>query len=207
MTGKKSIETSPIRLECDGLTTRNFLIPSFHLEAGQAICLHVLLPSPAWHEDVLPILIGRTAHPSMRFFGTVAYLDRPRPHRRWWGGLYNPSARDWLITQKGLTSTEAAAVLGLVDVPADLRVGNESWHSRTMLALEACLLHPPDLLVFDTTGNDRLTIQRLFERLSSRPPDLALIYLKTRHEMDDPCLPSGTCLDLVPASPHTTLVE
>jgi len=76
-----------------------------------------------------------------------------------------------------------------------------------MLALEACLLRPPGLLVFDTVGHDSLTIQRIFERLSSRPPDLALIYLKTRHEMGDPCLPGGICLDLVRAPSQATIAE
>jgi hypothetical protein len=207
MTSKKSIERSRIRLECDGLTTQTFFIPSFHLEEGQVICLHVLLPSLAWHEDVLPILTGRTAHSSLRFFGTVAYLDRPMPRRRWWGGLYNPSASHWLIAEKGLTSKEAWAVLDLVDWPEDVSVGSEGWNERTMLALEACLLHPPDVLVLDTTGNDPLTTQSIFERLSSRPPDLALIYLKTRHEMDDPCFPGSTCFDVVRAPSQATLAE
>jgi hypothetical protein len=76
-----------------------------------------------------------------------------------------------------------------------------------MLALEACLLHPPGLLVITTAGNDVLTIQHLFGRLSSRPPNMALIYLKTRHETDDPCLPGGTCLEIVRTAKQEILTE
>ena len=207
MTWKKPIETPSARLECDGLTARNFSVPPFRVGIGEAVCLHVLLPSPAWHEEVLPILTRQIAHPALRLFGTVAYLDRPKPRRRWWGGLQSASSRDWLTIESRLTTEQAADVLRLVDLPAELSVGRVGWNERTMLALEACLLRPPDLLVFDTSGNDSLTAHRVFGRLSTRPPALSLIYLKTRHETDDPCLPGSTCLDLVPASLQTTIVE
>lgn len=207
MNWQKSIETPSLCLECDGLTTKDFFVPPFRIRAGQTLCLHILWPSPAYYEDMRPILIGGRAHPSLRFSATVAYLDRPMPRRRWWGGLYNPSARNWLITERGLTSTEAEIVLGRVDVPADLSIGRIGWNERTMLDLEAYLLRPPDLLVFDTTGNDLLTTQYVFERLSSRSPSLALIYLKTRQRTDDPCLPDSIYLELVRATLQATTVE
>ena len=195
MTLKKALETLPVCLECDGLTTREFSVPPFRVEVGQSVCLHVLLPSPAWHEDVLPILTGRLAHPALHLHGSVSYLKRPIPRRRWWGGWHSPSAGDWLTTEKGLTSSEAAAVLSRVGEPADLSVGRIGWNERTMLALEACLLRPPDLLVFDTCGNDTETAYHIFERLASRSPQFALLYLKTRFYSDDPCLPVAACVE------------
>lgn len=207
MTPKKAIETLPVCLECDGLTTRDFSAPPFRVEAGQSVCLHVLLRSPAWHEDVMPILTGRIAHPALHLHGSAIYLERPMPRRRWWGGWHNPSITDWLTTEKGLTSEEAMAVISRVEEPADLSVGRLGWNERTMLALEACLIRPPDLLVFDTCGNDWETAYRTFDRLASRQPHFALVYLKTRFEREDPCLPGAVCLDVVRAGTLATIAE
>jgi hypothetical protein len=160
-----------------------------------------------WYETLVPILSGRVAHPALHLHGSVSYLERPMPRRRWWGWLHDPSAHDWLTADKGLTSTEAAAVLGRVEEPADLSVGRIGWNERTLLALEAFLLRPADLLVFDTCGNDSLTAHRVFERLASRPLQLALVYLKTRFGTGDPCLPDAMCLDLVQAPLQATIAE
>lgn len=207
MTVKNTIETSLVRLDCDGLITQDFSVPPFRVEAGQGVCLHVLLPSPMWHEKVMPLLAGRIAHPALHLLGSVSYLERPMPRRRWWGKLHNPSAGDWLTVERELTSTEAAAVLNLVGEPADLSIGRLGWNERTMLALEVCLLGPLDLLVFDTCGNDWLTTHRCFERLVSRPPQLALLYLKTRFEKEDACLPDSVCLEIVRAASSATIAE
>jgi hypothetical protein len=153
------------------------------------------------------MLSGRIAHPALHLRGSVKYLERPMPRRRWWGGWSSPSAGDWLTVQRGLTSTEAATVLSLVGEPADLSVGAIGWNERTMLDLEACLLRPPDLLVFDTCGNDAETAHRIFERLASRTPLFALLYLKTRFYNYDPCLPGATCLEMVRASAPATIAE
>jgi hypothetical protein len=207
MTGNSRFDFPEVRLECAGLTVGNFSVPPFHVQAGQTVCLHVSPRPEIWHEALAPILSGRIAHPALRFHGSASYLERPMPRRRWWGWLHNPSAHDWLTTERGMTSTEAATVLDMVDWPEDLSIGRMGWNERTMLALETCLLRPPDLLVFETVGHDLLTTRRIFERLSSRPPDLALIYLKTRHEMDDPCLPGGTCFDVVRAPSQAIIAE
>jgi hypothetical protein len=99
-----------------------------------------------------------------------------------------------LTVEEGLTAGEAAAVLDLAGLPPDLSVGRVGWNERTILALEACLLHPPDLLVFDTAGNDPLGASRVLERVAARPPSLSVIYLKTRQGADDPCLPGADCV-------------
>lgn len=211
MTGNGRLDMPEIRLECAGLTVGDFsvgdfCVPSFQVQAGQAVCLHVP-PHPAiWHESLKPILSGRKAYPALHLHGVVSYLERPMPRRRWWGKLYNPSASDWLTTEKGLTSPEAATVLSMVGEPADRSVGRLGWRERTLLALGACLLRPPDLLVFDTVGNDPQTIQHLLERLASRPPSLALVYLKTRRGAEDPCLPGAVCLEMARAPSPTAKV-
>jgi hypothetical protein len=169
-------------------------VPPFRVGAGQAVCLHVPLPSPTWCEQLLPVLTGKIAHPALRFFGSVRHLERPLPRRRWWRGLHDPSVRDWLTREKGLTPAEAADILGRVALPSDLRVGRVGWNERTMLALEVCLLRAPDLLVFDSAGNDPLGVCRTFERLATRLPGMALLYLKTRLAADEPCLPEADCV-------------
>jgi hypothetical protein len=169
--------------------------------------LHVPLPSPVWCDQLVPILTGKVAHPALRFWGSVGYLERPLPRRRWWGRLHDPSVHDWLTAERGLSVPEAAAVLGLVALPPDLRIGWVGWNERTMLALEASLLRAPDLLVFDTAGNDPLGTQRIFERLAGRPADLALLYLKTQPEADEPCLPNSTCLALERCPAQPAIVE
>jgi hypothetical protein len=203
MAGTESAESLAIRLECDGLRVEGFAVPPFRVRAGQAVCLHVRLPSPVWQDRLLPILTAKVAHPAVRFFGSVGYLKRPMPHRRWWGWLQDPLVRDWLIEDRGLMPEEAADILGRVALPPDLRVGWVGWNERSLLALEAALLRVPDVLVFDTTGNDPAGARRVFERLTCRPANLALLYLKTQAEADAPCLPGSTCfaLERCPAQP------
>ncbi len=205
MTGNGHFDMQEIRLECDGLTTRDFALPPFRVQAGQSVCLHVRLSTAIWYEILKPMLSGRLVHPALHLHGSVSYLERPMPRRRWWGGWRSPSAGDWLTTEKGLTSTETASVLGTVDLPADLSVGRIGWRERTLLALEACLLRPPDLLVFDTCGNDWETIYHIFDRLVSRQPQFALLYLKTRLEREDLCLPGAVCLEVARADALATI--
>jgi hypothetical protein len=143
----------------------------------------------------------------LHLHGSVSYLERPMPRRRWWGKMYSPSAGDWLTAERGLSSTEAESVLNLVGEPADMSIGRIGWKERTLLALEACLLRPPDLLVFDTCGNDWETIYHIFDRLASRQPQFALLYLKTRLEREDPCLSGATCLEFVRAQSHAAIAE
>lgn len=207
MTENGHCNMAEVRLECDGLTTNDFSVPPFRVRAGQAVCLHLPLSTAIWQETLAPILSGRRAHPALHVHGSVSYLDRPMPRRYWWGWRHNPPAHAWLTGERGLTSTEATAVLGRVEVPADLNIGRVGWNERTLLALEACLLRPPDLLVFDTCGNDSLGAQHLFERLAFRPPQLALVYLKTTFERDEPCLSGAACLEVVPAPSPAMIVE
>ena len=201
---KNPLESTPTRLECDGLSLRDVAVPPFRLRKGQSVCLHVSLPSPTWYEELLPLLTGRRAHPSLRFFGTVAYLERPNPRRRWWGGWYDPSVGHWLTVERKLTSSEALSVLSVLDLPWNLPIGRIGWNERTLLTLEVNLLNPPDLLLFDTSGNDSLTESRVFERLSSRSQALSLIYLKTHRGTDSLCLPGSSCLEIA-HTPFTPL--
>jgi hypothetical protein len=205
MTGNVRFDMQEVRLECDGLTTRDFSLPPFCVQTGQSVCLHVRLSTAIWYETLKPMLSGRIAHSALHLHGSVSYLERPMPRRRWWGGWHGPSAGDWLTAERGLTSTEAESVLNLVGEPADMSIGRIGWKERTLLTLEACLLRPPDLLVFDTCGNDWETIYHIFNRLASRTPQFALLYLKTRLEREDLCLPGAACLELVRAPSPATL--
>lgn len=181
-------------LACDGLMIKDYSVPPFRIQAGHAVCLHVPIPSPVWQEELLPMLTGRIVHPAVRRFGSVDYLDRPMPRRRWWGGRHDLPVRDWLLAEKGLSSAEATSILDRLVLSPELPIGRIGWNERTMLALEACLLRPPDLLVCDTAGNDPLGRNRILERLRQRPPRMSLIYCKTRHQPDEPCLPGSECI-------------
>ncbi len=209
MTRNGRLDMPEVRLECAGLTVGDFSVgdfsvPPFQVRAGQAVCLHVPPYTAIWHENLKPILSGRRVHPALHLHGSVSYLERPMPRRLWWGKRHNPSAIDWLTTEKGLTSAEAAVILSSLGEPPDLSIGRIGWRERTLLALEATLLRPPGLLVLDTVGNDPQTIQQLFQRLASRPQSLAVLYLKTRRGTDDPCLPGAVCLEMARApSPRT----
>jgi hypothetical protein len=207
MTGNGRMDKHAVLMECDGLSTRNFTVPPFRVEASQNVCLHVPLSMAIWHETLMPILVARIAHPSLHLHGSVSYLDRPMPQWRWWRGWHSPSAGHWLTAESGLTSTEAAAVLSTVDLPADMSVGRIGWRERTLIALEACLLRPPDLLVFDTCGNGPETISYVFDRLASRTPQFALLYLKTRLEKEDACLPGAVCHEVVRTGALATIAE
>jgi hypothetical protein len=184
------------QVECLGLAVGRYALPPFSLRAGEALCLHVHHTEPPWYDTLRPLLSGTIAHPALRFAGVVEYLQRPMPRRRWWGPLRNPRAGGWLTDDRGLSSAEAEAVLQRLSLAPEDRIGVIGWSERTMLALEACLLRPPDLLAFDTAGQNVDGIRRVFDRLTSRPAGLALVYLKTYHGGDHPCLPGAACLDL-----------
>ena len=183
-----------LRLECAGLTVGDFSVPPCTVLSGQAVCLHVPPVQAPGREQLLALLAKRAAHPALRFFGSVRYLTRPMPRRRWWGGLYNPPVRDWLIYENDLAPQETANILERLALSPHLRIGRAGWNERTMLALEACLLRPPDLLIFDTAGNDPLATQQVFERIVTRPRPLAVVYLKLQSNQDELCLPGAACL-------------
>lgn len=194
MTQQIPLETQPVRLVCSGLMLDHLSIPPFQIRAGQGICLH--RPPLSWrhHDELISALTKQKGCPELRFFGSVAYLDRPMPRRRWWGGWYDPTVRDWLTVKKELTVPEAAHVLERAGLAPGLRIGRVGWNERARLAVEAFLLRPTDLLVFDLAGHDPFGIQRLLERLARRPPEVGLLYVKTREGADEPCLPGGTCV-------------
>jgi hypothetical protein len=202
-----SPETASIRLECDGFTVDNYSIPPFCLKVGQTLCFHVLMPSPLWQEKLIPILTGSIAHPAVRLFGSVAYLDRPMPRRRWWGGWNDPPVRDWLEAEKGLSSAETTSILNRLALSPELRIGRTGWNERTMLALEACSLRPHDVLLLDTAGNDPRGKARIIDRLANLPPGVSLIYLKTRQEPDEPCLPRSECIAIAHIPLQTSVAE
>lgn len=107
---------------------------------------------------------------------------------------------DWLTVEWKLTTSEAVSLLSVLDLPWNLPIGRIGWNERTLLTLEVNLLNPPDLLLFDTSGNDSLTESRVFERLYSRSQALSLIYLKTHQGTDSLCLPSSSCLEIAHTS-------
>jgi hypothetical protein len=187
-----------MRIHCLGLDARGFCLPPFTLRAGEALCLHVPSIDPPWYDLLLPLITGQTAHPALQFTGTVTYLQKPVPRRRWWllGRMRNPAAGDWLTADRRLSPAEATATLQRLSIVPRTPIGSLGWNERSLLAVEAFLLRPPDVLVFETTGQDPLGERRVLDRLSSAPADLALVYLKMLRDRPHPCLPRGTCLDV-----------
>jgi len=196
----------PLRLECQGFFLGNHWIPPFQLRAGETICLHMPPTFVSWQETLVPLFKGTSVHPGLQFHGSAVYLERPTPQRGWFGRRKDISAYDWLTTKKKLSPEEATAVLERVGVAGDLRIGWMGWNERTLLALEAFLNRPTDVLVFDTAGNDPPGIRRVFDRLISRPENLALAYLKTVPNLT-PCFPGGWCLEIPVRPMETALVE
>jgi hypothetical protein len=190
--GKRVDDSTPL-VESLGLTVAGYFVPPFRLARGNGVCLHVSAADRAWYEEILPVLTGKVAHVGLRVHGSLGYLDRPVPRRGWLGRLKDPFAADWLTKEKGLMASEASRLLDRTSVPAGMRIGRLGWNERTLLALEVSLLHPPDVLVFDTAGNDPAGVHRVWNRLADRPPDLALVYLKTVLKSSEPCLPGGRC--------------
>ncbi|HKI36672.1 MAG TPA: hypothetical protein VKA46_32755 [Gemmataceae bacterium] len=190
------IDPTPLSLECLGLTAGGHHVPPFQLHTGEAVCLHVEPASPSWYDVLLPLLTGRVSHPRLLIRGTVSYLERPMPRRGWFGRRKDCTARDWLISERGLAPAEAVPVLDRASVPPEMKIGWLGWNERTLFALESYLVRPPDILVFDTAGNDPLGIRRLFDRLATRPRRLAVIYLKTNLGTASPCYPGKGCLDI-----------
>lgn len=198
------------QLQCLGLAIGGHSLPPFQIEAGGAVCLHMEYSpdSVPYYDSVYPLLLGRTRHPAIRVHGVVAGLDRPFPPRRWQFWRRHLSARDWLLRVRGLSPAESARVLSVIPaIPPEMRVGWLGWNERTMLALEACLLRPPDLLVFDMAGCALPTKEAVFDRLATRPSQLAVAYLKTNPDADSPCLPGATCYVIAAQSSQPATVE
>ena len=203
--GRINHETT--RIECDGISVGGRFLPPFQLEAGGAICLHVEHCPIPWYEGLLQALKGETVHSGLRVLGSAAYLARPMPRRRWFGRWNDSSAQQWLISEGGLSEFQASSVLKLVGVPPELRIGWMGWNERTLLALEACFLKPPSVVIIDTAGNDPSGVELILNRTATRPVELALIYVKTILRESEPCLPGGRCLEVAVNPPVTVAVE
>jgi hypothetical protein len=198
---------TPLRFECQGCRVDDHWIPPFQLHAGEAICLHILPGFFTWHDTLVPALRGEKDLSGLRVHGKVEYLARPTPQRGWFGRRRDSSAHDWLTLQKGLSEPEAEQILERVRVPGDVRIGWMGWNERTLLAVEAILCRPLDVLIFDTAGNDPFGSRHLVDRLTSRPENLSLIYLKTVNHPDVPCLSGSTCLEIRAQPIETAFVE
>jgi hypothetical protein len=201
------LDQRPPPLECLGLTAGPARVPPFRLHAGEALCLHVEPPSPYWYDVLLPLLTGRVAHPSLILRGEVTYLERPMPRRGWFGRRPYRSARDWLAAERGLTESDGALILERLSITPEMSTGRLGWNERTLLALEAFLLRPSDVLIFDTAGQDPLGGRRVFDRLEAEPGPCARVYLKTGSGPLSPCYPATACLDVAAQPPKLTRVE
>ena len=187
-------------MECFGLELAGSILPPFELHAGEALCLHIEHSTIPWYEGILKLLRGDISDPQLRVDGQVRYLERPMPGRGWFGRRKNMLPGNWLVNEVKLSPTEANRILNQLNVNPDLRIGWMGWNERTLLALEAYFVHSPDLLVFDTSGNDYQGIHTVFSRLDSRPPSMAVIYLKTNPGSMSPCFAGAKCIDLaIPA--------
>jgi hypothetical protein len=201
------LDQRPPPMECLGLTAGPARVPPFRLHAGEALCLHVEPPSPYWSDVLLPLLTGRVAHPSLILWGKVTYLERPMPRRGWFGRRLDRTAREWLTAERGLTEAEAAFVLERLSIAPEMETGRLGWNERTRFALEAYLLRPSDVLVFDTAGQDPLGRQRVFERLGAEARPFARVYLKTGPGPIWPCYPARACLEVAAQPPELARVE
>lgn len=190
-------------IRCHGLTMGDFSVPPFGVRAGDRLCLHVHHGDTPWYEVCRPLLSGKVPHPALQITGNVQYLDRMIVYRRWWGMLYNPTALDWLTKRIGLAPDEATALLQRLGFRSDLWVRFLGLNERTFLAVEAVLARPPDVLAFDTAGNDLYGIRHIHERLSTGRPDLAIVFVKTNLK-DTPCFPGAACLDV--GAPHSSVI-
>jgi hypothetical protein len=205
--GSGQIDSGMLCLECLGLTVGRFVVPHFRLYRGESVCLHIGPTDDDWYEQMLPVLTGKRSHPSFRIHRSIASLERPVPRRRWFRRPKYTSAQDWLIRDKGLTAAEANGILDRLSIPPAAWVEWQGWKERTLLALEACLLRPPDVLVIDTAGNGPDSIQMMFERLTARPSGLALLYLKNLTIPPLACLPDARCLEITTPVLQTANVE
>jgi hypothetical protein len=156
---------------------------------------------------MLPALTGKRPHPGLLIHGSIASLERPMAKRRWFRRPKYTAALEWLTRDKGLTAAEANGILDRLSLPPVARVEWQGWDERTRLTMDACLLRPPDVLVFDTAGNSPGCIQMIFERLAARPAGLALVYLKTATIPPSECLPGARCLALTTPALQTANVE
>ena len=203
----RQAQTARPCLQSFGLTVGGLFVPPFSLRSGESLCLHVGPSTIPWYDGLLPLFTGKATHPGLQIRGSVRYLERPMPRRRWWGRLDDPSISAWLLNEARIDPERMNDILARLAVTPDVRIGYLGGDPRTILALEAVLAHPPNLLVFDTAGNSPQAIQEVFGRLSSRPPEMALTYLKLLHNPDAPCVPGAVCLDLVAETKPLLAVE
>ena len=196
-------------LESSGLETGGRFVPRFQVGVGQSVCLHVEhQPEFPWYDWILPLLKGDVEHPAIGRRGVHFYMRAASADRGWFGRLKGTTALDWLVKRQGVPLHEAERILKLVDAPPNIRVNWLPLNERMTIALEACLVHPPDLLLFDTFGCAAYTVQSLFDRLATRPSQLALAYLKTNLNYDDyPCLPGAACHVIADLNHQPTAVE
>src|SRR5438132_10837277 len=102
---------STVRVSCTGMRVGRLLLPPFQVGTGELVCLHVPREGVARKDELNELLRKGQDAPGLRFFGTVAFVDRPMPERGFLGRWRNPRILNWLTQRAGIASDQAKSIL------------------------------------------------------------------------------------------------
>jgi hypothetical protein len=180
-----------LRIACDGLTVGRLFLPPFQLHVGEYVCLRLPVEADFTKEKRLLVeyLTGARRASALSLFGVVQLVEPPVPRRGFLGLLRNPRMEAWLV-RRGLSLEEARDIARRHGIPVHQRIGATGWNERTLVALEAALALPGDVLVFELAGNDPQGVERAHQIVASRMNGRAIV--EVTHVLDDRwlCCPS-----------------
>jgi hypothetical protein len=192
-----------LRLSSDGFPIGSFLIPAFHLRAGECVCLHLPEAMASYEvEQLIRVLTGKTPLPGVRLLGRVHWAAPLSNRRHGLTGLFRPMrVADWLSRIAGASPAQAHAILQhLHPNERHCRIEQLAGTPRTLLGLEGAWLAGAQVVVFTTAGLDPLGREAVYQAVSSHFPQGSAIHLSfpffQNGQRRRECFAGTTCLEL-----------
>lgn len=181
-------------IECDGTRLVSLRLPPFHVSAREFVCLHLPDSSSPDVQHLKKALTGGITVPGLRVMGTITWAEPALPRRNFLGMVRDPHIGTWLTKEDRLSAAQVQALLQQQQIASNTRIGLLSWTARHLLALEAALARPADVIGFDTSGLDPRGIQQVNDRVQAHLVDRAFLHLSFHPLSDGPCFPGSRCI-------------
>jgi hypothetical protein len=191
-----STAMNPVLVSCQGFSMGSAVIPPFEVCRGDFLCLHP--PWLTWSQEedqFIHLLTQGRQELGLHLFGRVVWAARPTGLGRWRALFQRQSIVKWIRQHAGISDAAAGALLDRLGVRGNPQVVELPWDIRARISLETAYLCAADVVVFGTSGLGPLTINRLYETVSSRLDRAAAIHLSYLPIGQRHCFAGGRCLE------------
>lgn len=176
-------------IKCNGVVIGDLYIPKFRLKKGDLFCMHWPLPANTEMEnEFIKYLIGKKKSDQINIYGVVEKATPLVPEKK----LF-PFARETSLGNVIKKLANGAAVNKLLtvckelEIDVDSKILSISLTKRALLGIEIALSNAPDVILFDICGLDPSGVQAIFDSVSDKLSDIAVIYFSY------PAIPERVC--------------